>query len=122
MANSYLQEGGVIQYTAGADINSGDVLVIGKLIGVALVDIANGATGSVAIEGVYTLPKVSGAVIAQGENIIWDVSAGAFDDNAATPAVGDVSACCVAMQAAGNGVTSLAVKLNVGIGTVAAGT
>ena len=121
MPNNHVQEGGVIQYTnGGSALSSGDPIVIGELIGVCLVDIANGATGSVAIEGVFNLAKVDAAVIAQGESVIWDASAGAFDDNAAIPATGDVSGCCQAMEAKGatTGET-IAVKLNVGVGTVA---
>jgi len=111
MTSKFIQPGEVIQYTAGSNIAAGTVVPIGNILGVALVDIANGATGSVQIEGVFTAPKVSGAVIAQGESLVWDVSAGKFDDNAATPATGDISGPpAVAWEAAGNGVTSLAVK------------
>lgn len=122
MATNYVQAGEVITYTnAGSAISAGDVVVIGNQIGVALVDIAaSTGTGSVAIEGVFTVPKVSAAVIAQGEAVIYDLSALAFDDAAATPETGDISTCCIAMEAAGNGVTSIDVKLNVGVGTVAA--
>lgn len=120
MTTTYVNEGTVVDYTnAGSALSSGDVVVIGQQIGVCVVDIANGATGSVALQGVFTVPKVSAAVIAQGESVIWDASAVAFDDNLATPATGDVSGCCVAMAAAGNGVTTVDVKLNVGVGTVA---
>lgn len=119
MATNYVYSGDVVDYTAGADITSGDVVVIGQQIGVALVDIANGSTGSVALCGVFEVPKVAGAVIGQGESVIFDASAGAFDDNLATPATGDVSGCCVATKAAGNGVTTVQIKLNVGVGTVA---
>ena len=120
MATNKVQDGKTVNYSnSGSAISAGDVVVIGEQIGVAIVDIANGATGEVAMEGVFTVPKVSAAVIAKGESVIYDVSAGEFDDNAATPATGDVSGCCVAWEAAGNGVTSIAVKLNVGVGTVA---
>lgn len=120
MATNYIQPGEVIQYTAGADITSGSVVRIGNILGVALVNIANGATGSVAISGVFNVPKVSGAVIAQGESLTWDASAGAFDDNAATPATGDVTGPpAVAAEAAGDGVTSLAVLFTGVPGTVA---
>lgn len=112
MANNFVQPGKVIEFIAAADKSSGDVVVIGQIIGVALADVASGAQGQAAIDGVYTLPKVSAAVIAAGESLVWDVSAGAFDDNAATPATGDISgAAAVAFEAAGSGVTSLAVKL-----------
>jgi len=124
MATNYVQEGNTIQYTAGADISSGDVVVIGSngdaIIGVALVDIANGSTGSVAIEGVFTVAKVSAAVIAQGEYVVWDASVSEFDDNAATPASGDVVDGAIAWESAGNGVTSIAIKLTGRPGTLTA--
>lgn len=120
MATNYVNTGEVITYAnSGSAISSGDVVVIGQQIGIALVDIANGASGSVRMKGRYTVAKVSAAVIAQGESVIYDVSASAFDDNAATPATGDVSGCCVAAEAAGNGVTTIDILLNVGVGTVA---
>lgn len=120
MASNYVREGCTINYTnSGSAISSGGVVVVGKQIGIALTDIAaTTGTGELAMEGVFTVPKVSAAVIAKGENVIWDASAGAFDDNAATPATGDVSNCCIAWEAAGAGVTTIKVKINVGIGTV----
>jgi predicted RecA/RadA family phage recombinase len=119
MATNYQQPGKVIDYTAGADITSGSVVKIGQILGVALADIANGETGPVQIEGVFEVPKVTAAVIAQGESLTWDVSASKFDDNLATPATGDVTgAPAVAFEAAGNGVTTLAVKFTGVPGTV----
>ncbi|ADE14172.1 putative RecA/RadA recombinase [Nitrosococcus halophilus Nc 4] len=119
MSNNYIQPGNVIDYTAGSDIASGDVVVIGNMLGVAKTDIATGETGSVQITGVFKCPKVSAAVIAQGESLTWDVSAGAFDDNAATPASGDVTGPpAVAFAAAGNGDTTLLVKFTGVPGTV----
>lgn len=123
MATNYLQPGDVIQYTAGADISSGDAVVINNMLGVALVDIANGETGSVALRGVFTMPAVSAAVITRGETMTWDVSAnsgaGAFDDDAATPATGDLTgACAVAWADSGNGDTTVQVLLTGVPGTV----
>lgn len=119
MATNYVAEGKVVNYTAGADITAGSVVKMNKLLGVALTDIANGATGPVQIEGVFDCPKVTGAVIALGESLTWDVSAGNFDDSAATPATGDVTgAAAVAMEAAGSGVLTIAVKFTGTPGTV----
>lgn len=119
MATNFQQPGEVIKYTAAATHSSGDPIVIGEQIGIALNDAVNGDVISVAMEGVFVVPKVSAAVIAIGESVIWDASAGAFDDNAATPAAGDVSGCCVAWAAGAATTTTIAVKLNVGVGTVA---
>jgi len=121
MATNYVQDGGVIDYSnAGAAISSGDVVVIGNQIGIALVDIAaTTGTGAVAMEGVFDVPKVDAAVIAQGENVIYDVSASKFDDGSATPASGDVSVCCIAWEALGATTSAnIKVKINVGVGTV----
>lgn len=118
---NYVQEGHVMDWVngTGAAVSSGAVVKVGNILGVALADIANGATGSVCVRGVFTVPKVAGAVIAQGQSLTWDVSAAAFDDNAAVPASGDVTgAPAVAFEAAGNGVTELDVLFTGAAGTV----
>lgn len=116
---TYIQPGKVIDFVAAATVVAGQVVRIGQILGVAVDDVANGETGQAHIEGVFTVPKVSAAVIAKGEALTWDASAAAFDDNAATPATGDVTGPpAVAWEAAGNGVTSMAVKLTGVPGTV----
>lgn len=113
MASNHVQPGKVLDYTniTGATVLSGAVVAVGQILGVSLKDIAPAAVGSVAVDGVFAVPKVSGAVIAAGESLTWDASAKAFDDNAATPAAGDITgAAAVAFQAAGNGITTLNVK------------
>ncbi|HRY16043.1 MAG TPA: DUF2190 family protein [Candidatus Competibacteraceae bacterium] len=108
MAVNYIQPGEVLTYTnaTGSDIAAGRVVKLGATedctLAVALVDIANGAAGEVRRCGVFTVPKVSAAVFAQGESLIWDSSAGAFDDNQATPASGDVSGSVIAAAAGAN--------------------
>lgn len=111
---NFVQNGAVIDYTAGADISAGAVVELQHCLGVAVADIANGETGAVAIEGVFTLPKVSGAVFVVGEKLIWDTSADAFDDSAATPATGDLTGAAIAVKAGANGETTCTVKLTPG--------
>lgn len=116
MATNYVQDGEVIEFTNGAAAKgSGDVVVIGSngdaLLAIALVDVAANSVGVAGVCGVFTVPKVSGAVIAQGEYVMWDSSAGAFDDNAATPASGDVSDGAIAWESKGAGTTTIKVKL-----------
>lgn len=101
MSTNYVQEGVTIDYTAGATISSGDVVVIGSLIGVALADIANGSTGPVMLKGVFDLPKKTAAVIAVGEEVLWDSSTGDFDDAAAVAAAGDHKGSVIALEAKG---------------------
>jgi len=120
MANNFIQRGSVVTWTnsTGSDVAAGSVVKMVHTLGVALVDIPNGASGSVAIEGVFEAPKVSGAEFAVGEALIWDVSAGAFDDSAATPASGDVTGAAIAMRAGADGETTCVVKLTPGNSTV----
>jgi predicted RecA/RadA family phage recombinase len=119
MTTKFIQPGKVIDYVAGADIASGDVVKVGQILGVALANIANGETGPVQIEGVFEVPKVTAAVFAQGESLTWDVSAGKFDDNAASPATGDVTGPpAVAFKAGLNAETTAYVKFTGVPGTV----
>ena len=127
MATNFQQDGSVIQWTngTGASVASGQMVKLSHCLGVALQTIANGATGSVQIEGVFSgIPKVSDAVFAQGSKLIWDVSAngalGAFDDAAATPAAGDVTGAAVAWVAGANLETTCTVKLTPGNATLTA--
>lgn len=128
MATNFVQDGEVIQWTngTGSAVASGQAVKIGGgLLGVALVNIANGSTGSVAIEGVFSgVSKVSGAVFAKGEKLMFDVSAasgaGAFDDSSATGASGDVMGGAIAWEAGSDGQTTCTIKLTPGNSTVTA--
>ena len=127
MATKFLNDGDTIQWTndSGSAVASDDVVVIGgngdAVLGVALVDLATTETGSVKVSGTWTLPKVSAAVILAGESLVWDSSVSEFDDNAATPASGDVSgAAAWAVEGAGNGATTVKVKLTGVVGTLTA--
>ena len=111
------------KYTAGGTIAVNDILVVGTnskaCVGVAQEGMVSGDVGIVDLAGCYVFPKVSGAVIKAGETVDWDVSAGEVDDNQATSASGDVADFGVALEDAGNGVTTIAVKLTPGTGTKA---
>ena len=120
MTSKFVARGDVIDYSnAGAAIASGAVVELKHNLGVALADIAaTTGLGAVAIEGVFELPKVSAAVFVQGEKLIWDTSAGAFDDSAALPAAGDITGAGIAMRAGANGETTCLVKLTPGNATL----
>jgi predicted RecA/RadA family phage recombinase len=52
-----------IDYTngSGSAIASGQLVQFGELHGIAVADIAVGETGSLALKGIYTVPKLTGA-------------------------------------------------------------
>ncbi len=78
---NFIQDGETIVYenadvTGAAAISSGDLVIIGSLAGVAVVDIAVGGSGAVKINGVFKLPKTSAQAWTQGAPIYWDTSPG----------------------------------------------
>ena len=118
---TFIQPGKVIDFVAAAATTSGQVVRIGQILGVSASDVAMGDTGQAHIEGVFSVPKVAGAVIARGESLTWDASAGAFDDATTVAAAGDVQgAPAVAFEPAGNGALTIAVRFTGVPGTVAA--
>lgn len=112
MSNRFIQPGNVMDVILAGTVAANDVDVVGTaLLGVANISGVSGETIPYGIKGVYKLPKVSAAVIAQGQQVLWDVSAGAVDDDQATPGSGDFL-CGYAFEAAGNGVTEILVAIN----------
>jgi predicted RecA/RadA family phage recombinase len=97
--NNFRFPGRSIQWTntTGADVKSGDPVVIGERVGCAAVDIAIGATGTVDLGGVFEWPKVAG-VLVQGDKLYYDTVAKNFTKTAA----GNVRA-GFAFQAQANG-------------------
>ena len=72
----FAHEGAAIDYTPGADVSAGDVIVQGDLVGVARLDIKAGVLGALAVTGVFDFPKATGAstAIAAGVSVYWDVA------------------------------------------------
>lgn len=93
MTTRYVQPGQVLQHTAAAAITAGDVVQVGKLTGVALATLAIGQTGSIQIEGVFSVPKKSGDAFAQGDFVLFDAVAKNFK-------IGDGGPGCVAFAPA----------------------
>lgn len=118
MTDKFVARGDIVNHVSGGAIASGAVVEMLHTLGVALKGVAaSGETHAVAIEGVFELPKVSAAVFVVGEKLIWDTSAGAFDDSAATPATGDITGAGIAMRAGANAETTCLVKLTPGNAT-----
>jgi predicted RecA/RadA family phage recombinase len=101
---NFVQEGNTITLTASADVTSGQLIVVGSIVGVAAFDAASGADVEVTVKGVFDLPKVTTDVIAQGDKLYWDSGQAKLTKTAGTgnkPMVG------VATAASGNGGTTV---------------
>lgn len=114
MARNYVQQGGTISHTngGGSSIASGAAVIMGALVGVALVDIAAGAGGSVAIEGAFELGKAN-VKIDQGD--VVNLTAAGVVTSAAAGA-GGVTGFGVAIADAATGDATVIVKLAPGVG------
>lgn len=69
---NFIQPGRIVPVIAPADVKSGDLVMVGKLFGVASSDAVSGASVELCTEGVFTLPKVSAQAWTQGAAIYWD--------------------------------------------------
>jgi predicted RecA/RadA family phage recombinase len=103
---NYIQEGEVVTLTAPYAVSSGGGALVGALFGVAVTDVANGAEGEFSIEGVYTLPKATGA-LTQGAKVYWDNSA-----KKVTATATDNTLIGCALKAAASGDATAVVRLN----------
>ncbi|NDY41258.1 DUF2190 family protein [Dissulfurirhabdus thermomarina] len=99
MAQNHIQRGDVMPWTngTGAAVTSGQVVLVGNRVCVALEDIADGAAGQLATCEVWELPKEAALAIAQGVDVYWD------DVNkviTTTPTANTLAGCAFAAAAA----------------------
>lgn len=76
-------EGNYVDYTpSGADVDAGDVIDLGDLVGIAERDIPDGVQGALAIEGAFTVAKKTGETWTLGQKLVWDQGTESFSNNA----------------------------------------
>jgi len=106
---NYIQPGNNITVPAPVGgVTSGQLVVIGSLIGVASTTAAAGVNVELATTGVYELPKVAADDIAVGDQLYYNAAGPNLTKTAGTgskPLVG------VAVKAAGAGVATVYCKL-----------
>ncbi|EDZ48404.1 conserved hypothetical protein [Rhodobacterales bacterium Y4I] len=112
---NFIQNGHIVRVTTPAGgIASGDPLIVGSIFGVAAYSSVEGDPVEISTTGVFQLPKASAGVLTVGARVAWDNTA----KEVTTPAAGRFPI-GVAVKAAGNSVTSVAVRLD-GVATAAA--
>ena len=112
---NHIQNGHVITVPAPAGgIASGEGTIIGNIFGIAAYSAAESDPVELAITGVFKLPKATAAVLTVGARVAWDNTAKSIN----VPGAGRFPV-GVATEAADNGITSVAVRLD-GVGTAAA--
>ena len=113
----FKQDDGAIDYTPVSAVTGGDVVAIGGRAFIALHDIAANALGALQTEGVFDIPKATGAVSA-GDNIYWDAdgdpNSGTAGTGAATTTASGNTQLGLATAAAASGDTYVRVELQPG--------
>ena len=109
MAKNFRQIGSVMDYTntTGAKISSGDLVLVGKRVGVSLGNITDKKIGSVQVDGVFDLDKKAGDVMIQGALVYWSET-----DKAITVTAARNTLAGYAFLAAEASDSTVAVKLN----------
>ena len=96
-------------YTPTVARSAGDVVLLGKVVGVVCRPIAANAKGSVAVRGVFTFPKVTGGALAAGAVAYLDGASNVTGSSTVSGIVGLVAV------AAAAGDTTVDVSINHGM-------
>ncbi len=72
----FVQKGDAVDYTPTSDVAAGAIVVVGELVGVAKQAIPADKLGSLALVGVYDVPKLvgDGLEIMFGDVCFWDAT------------------------------------------------
>ena len=106
---TFVQEGCAVDYTPGADVAVGQVVVQGDLVGVAKQAIIANTLGSLAVTGVYDFAKATGggSAIAVGAIVYWDDT-----NNVATTTSAGNKKIGTAIRAAADADTTVRVRMS----------
>ena len=73
MQGTYIQAGAVVDYTPGAAVVAGQVVVQENLVGIALNPIAASTLGSLAVSGIFDVDQNEEVIVA-GDAVYWDAN------------------------------------------------
>ena len=104
---NFVQKGFTLTLLAAAAILAGEAMLVGKIFGVAVADVAAGESGEFQTEGVFELPVLGTDVAAQGAILYWD----AVNKRLTTTAAGNTRV-GVAVEGKANGAATAIIKLD----------
>lgn len=101
---NFVQHGDILTVAAPAGgVSSGDPVLVGSIFGVASCTAAQAADVEIVTEGVFTLPKATGAAWAVGDVVYWDATAkNITKTSTANTKVGVATAVAASGDATGN--------------------
>ncbi len=108
MTAFFIHDGNAIDHIPATDLPHGAVVIQGALVGITQRPINAGALGSLAVTGVFDLPRVTGAAVSTGTPHFWD----AATQRATTDAAGGANP-RIGVSVAPAGATSELIRLKV---------
>ncbi|MGF7433129.1 DUF2190 family protein [Pasteurella bettyae] len=107
MAKNYVQDGNTVRLTAAKAVKSGDVVVAGDLIAIAVTDSDKSAPVVGLTNGVFTVKAKQADDIKQGAVLYWSETEGATTTQASNKRLG------IAWSESGTSSDQVDVKINV---------
>lgn len=109
---NHIQPGRVLDVTAPANVDAGELVIVGAIVGVAAGDAQATESVSIHTEGVFALDKVPAVVFTQGETVYVPAAGGPVTDNSdADSNSGGTVKVGYATEAAGAGAATVNVRL-----------
>jgi predicted RecA/RadA family phage recombinase len=109
MTAIFIQNGDALDYVAPVDLPLGTVVPLTDTVGIAHRPIPAGALGSLALTGVFEVPRLVGGVIPLGKRLRWDPANTRVVTDPATP-----GSLPMGIAAAESGDTATTVRVRLG--------
>ncbi len=76
MKAKYIQKGDSVDFTPSVDMDAGEIVRLGNLIGITKTPVKAGTLGTLAVSGIFDVQKSAGISFTAGSNIFWNSEAG----------------------------------------------
>jgi predicted RecA/RadA family phage recombinase len=106
-----------VDYTPAAAVTGGDVVISGGIVGISPTDLAASEKGALQIDGIFQVPKSTGAIVA-GQPIYWNPTGTPDSGDSGSGAAnqtGNGTYMGIAVQAQASGDNTCLVILNAGL-------
>ena len=92
MQAQFIHDGKAVDFTPAADVAVGSIVIQGDLVGITKRDIKAGSLGSIALEGVFDIPKDPALAVAfeAGAKVYVDEDGSIVADDVGTTYLGKV--------------------------------
>ncbi len=76
MKAKYIQKGDSVDFIPSIDMDAGEIVRLGNLIGITKTPIKAGTLGTLAVSGIFDVLKTAGISFTAGGNVFWNSEAG----------------------------------------------